>query len=94
MIRYVTLSDVLFLGGKNHGVKVSNGGDTYIEHDKENDHVKITYKGETATIKHYASIIEGAEVAKKVQAPGAARPAKAQVSDPTAHAFAGPGKGQ
>ena len=93
-IEYVSLTDTLFLGGKNHGMKIMNGpGGVEIEHDKETDHVKIHYKGQTATIKHYGAIIESEakEVKQAVQAPRGK--ITAQVSSPTDHVFAGePGK--
>jgi hypothetical protein len=91
-IKYVTLSDVLFLGAKNHGLKVHNKDGVVIEHDQDKDHVKITYKGETATIKHYASIVSGAEERPAKAAPAPTRAVRAQVSSPTDHVFAGEGR--
>lgn len=93
-IKYVTVAEPLFLGGKNHQLKIFNGGGITIEHDEEKDHVKITYKDEVATIKHYTSIVEGLGQVLKKTAPQAQRgPIRAQVSTPQDHVFSeGPGK--
>ncbi len=93
-IKYVSLTDTLFLGGKNHGMKIQNGaGGVMIEHNEQTDHIKIHYKGETATIKHYGAIVEGEVKETKQPAPAPRGTIRAQVSTPQDHVFSdGPGK--
>lgn len=93
-IKYVSLADPLFLGGKNHGLKIFNGDKgMVIEYVEEKDHVKCHFNKETATIKHYVAIVESSAPEKKelVMPPRGA--VKAQASSPTDHVFSsGPGK--
>jgi hypothetical protein len=94
-IKFVSLSEPLFLGGKNHALKIFNKDGTVIEYDEAKDHVKITYNGETATIKHYSTIVCSVNESREQQAVAARSngKVKAQVSSPTDHVFAeGPGK--
>jgi len=93
-IDYVQLPEPLFLGRKNHGVKVPNGNGVSIEHD-ELDRVIIRYNGQKATIKHYSALIENdtPETAKAAPAPAPRGKIKAQASTPHDHVFAeGSGK--
>lgn len=88
-LKLVQLSEPLFLAGVNFGTKIqprTGKGDVTIEWDQEYDHVIIKFNGETARIKHYASInIDNGKVETISQV------SHAQIAYPVTAQIGGPG---
>lgn len=95
-IEFAELQTPLFLGGKNHQVKLQHGSGLALEYDREEKELLVTYNKKTAIIpsSNVASMTIGTLQAEQpVAAPRPGRPIKAQASSPTDHVFAdGPGK--
>ena len=90
-LKLVQLSEPLFLAGVNFGTKIqprTGKGDVTIEWDEKFDHVIITFNGEVARIKHYASInyrVDNKEVETITQV------SHAQIAYPVTAQIGGPG---
>ncbi len=89
----------LFVGRKNMPEKIKSFEikDIEMSYDAKNGLVLVTYNGETALVplsNVAAMIAEPAEAKKQPPLKVATQPVEAQVSSPSSHVFAGPGKGQ
>lgn len=97
-IKRAELHTVLFLGGKNQGLKLENKSGLVMVYDRPEKELIVHFGGEKAILpsSNVASMVEvnptaKIEVAQK--APQVHGKIKAQVSTPTDHVFSsGPGK--
>ncbi len=98
-ISRVELHTPIFVGGHNLGAKLDAGRrkDLDMQYDGKGQLLFVTFNGETAMVPVPAIASMVAETFKR-ETPSVLKAAKpvvdAQVSSPTGHVFAGPGKGQ
>ncbi len=99
-IKFATLHDPVFIGGKNFDTKLDL--DRYVglklEYDEDRKELQATWNGETScTTTNVKSFVRGEFVSKRIQQvshPQVMNIGGAQVETPHGHVFAGPGKGK
>jgi hypothetical protein len=97
-IEFAELHGVLFMAGKNHGLKLTSSAALKLEYDEEKKELFVTYKDKTSRIPapNISSFMEAGQLQRPSHpdpAPAPVNKVKAQVSTPQDHVFAhAPGK--
>lgn len=97
-LEFAEIISPLFLGRKNHGLKLSNTAGMNLVYDRTEKELLVTFNGKTAIVpsSNVASMtpVNANDLQTPVQSPAKlGRPVKAQASTPQDHVFSnGPGK--
>jgi hypothetical protein len=101
-INFAELHNALFLGGKNHGLKLdpARSSGLALIYDRDEKELLVSWNNEKAIIpsSNIASMTEGKvkdrKVIQQITHPMVASVGSAQVETPMSHVHGGPGKGR